>query len=201
MHTLYIIVKPHWYETLWAKLLLATLIIAIAAGILLNFIYIRRLKAQQQEALQKYMKLLNAADEHIDGDDESVVARPHNEDEAEQAMRQFNPDDQMFLDKVRHFIEQNMANSDISIDDMAAVTATSRSTLNRRLRSLLGITAAQLLIDARMQHAMQLLQQNPYLSVSDVAYKCGYSDPRYFSRSFKMKYGSSPSDYREVSPS
>lgn len=201
MHTLYIIVKPHWYETLWAKLLLATLIIAIAAGIFLNFIYIRRLKAQQQEALHKYMKLLNAADEHTDGNEDSVEPKPHQEDEeAEQAMQQFSPDDQMFLDKVRHFIEQNMANSDVTIDDMAAVTATSRSTLNRRLRSLLGITAAQLLIDARMQHAMQLLQQNPYLSVSDVAYRCGYSDPRYFSRSFKMKYGSSPSDYREVSP-
>ena len=148
------------------------------------------------------MKLLNAADEHTDGNEDSVEPKPHQEDEeAEQAMQQFSPDDQMFLDKVRHFIEQNMANSDVTIDDMAAVTATSRSTLNRRLRSLLGITAAQLLIDARMQHAMQLLQQNPYLSVSDVAYRCGYSDPRYFSRSFKMKYGSSPSDYREVSPS
>lgn len=198
--TLYIIVEPHWYETLWAKLLLVVILLAIAAGLWFNFRYIRRLKAQQQDALQKYMTLLNTTDEKKENDDDSeetILHQQHHE-EAEQAMRQFSPDDQIFLDKVRHFIEENMSNSDVTIDDMAATTATSRSTLNRRLRSLLGITAAQLLIDARLQHAVQLLKQNPYMSVSDVAYQCGYSDPRYFSRSFKMKYGVSPTDYKEA---
>jgi AraC-like DNA-binding protein len=78
---------------------------------------------------------------------------------------------------------------------MASCAATSRSSLNRKLRSLVGVTAAQLLIDARMQRARQLLESHDYQGISDIAYRCGYSDPRYFSRCFKQKYGVAPSDY------
>ncbi|MDE6151383.1 MAG: helix-turn-helix transcriptional regulator, partial [Prevotella sp.] len=75
--------------------------------------------------------------------------------------------------------------------------ATSRSNLNRKLRSLVGITAAQLLIDARMQRAAQLLgrKDGERPTVAETAYRCGYSDPRYFSRCFKQKYGVTPSEF------
>jgi AraC-like DNA-binding protein len=58
---------------------------------------------------------------------------------------------------------------------------------------------AQLLIDARMQYAARLLtnerRENKSISVADIAFKCGYTDPKYFSRCFKLKYGVAPSDY------
>lgn len=97
---------------------------------------------------------------------------------------------------MKEYIEENISNSDANIDDMASFAATSRSNLNRKLRSLVGITAAQLLIDARMQRAAQLLGGDEgveKLSVSEVAYRCGYSDSRYFARCFKQKYGVTPS--------
>jgi AraC-like DNA-binding protein len=109
------------------------------------------------------------------------------------------PEDQWFLDKIRRYIEENISNNAANIDEMAAEAATSRSTLNRRLNSIIGITAAQLLIDARMQYAARLLtnerRENKSISVADIAFKCGYTDPKYFSRCFKLKYGVAPSDY------
>lgn len=98
------------------------------------------------------------------------------------------------------YIKENISNSNANIDDIAAFATTSRSNLNRKLRSLVGIIAAQLLIDARMQRAKQMLENvgdrdKPY--ISDIAYKCGYSDSRYFSRCFKQKYGVTPSEYHQ----
>ena len=101
------------------------------------------------------------------------------------------------------YIEENIGNSDANIDDMAAFAATSRSNLNRKLRSLVGITAAQLLIDARMQKAVQMLgaaaAKDGKPRIAEIAYACGYSDPRYFSRCFRQKYGVTPSEYHGVS--
>ena len=106
-------------------------------------------------------------------------------------------DDRRFLDKVREYIEQNIGNSDASIEDMASYSATSRSNLNRKLRSLVGITAGQLLIDARMQRAHQLITSpadDVLRDVAQVAYQCGYSDSRYFSRCYKQRYGVTPAE-------
>jgi AraC-like DNA-binding protein len=50
-----------------------------------------------------------------------------------------------------------------------------------------------------MQYAARLLtnerRENKSISVADIAFKCGYTDPKYFSRCFKLKYGVAPSDY------
>ena len=76
---------------------------------------------------------------------------------------------------------------------------TSRSNLNRKLRSLVGITATQLLIDARMQRARNMLRsvsESDSRNIADIAYSCGYTDPRYFSRCFKQRYGVTPSEYK-----
>jgi AraC-like DNA-binding protein len=62
----------------------------------------------------------------------------------------------------------------------------------------MGITPQDLLKEARIKHACQLLRQTDK-NISEVAYACGFSDPKYFSRSFKQSMGVSPSDYRDQS--
>lgn len=180
-----IIVQPYWYETWWATALLWLLLMAIVIGITYTSLHIRKLHRQRRELLQKLMKAVPAR----------VVVESEQRDNISEEIAQ-SP----FLLKIRDFVEANIGNSDVSIDDMAAAVATSKSTLNRRLRSMIGITAAQLLIDARMQRAVELLLQSQRkeidMTISEIAYKCGYSDPHYFSRCFKQKYGVSPSDYR-----
>ena len=93
------------------------------------------------------------------------------------------------------FVEENLGNSSIGVDDMASATATSRSSLNRKTKSLLGVTPADFLREARMKRACQQLQ-NTSNGVNDIAYSCGFSDPKYFSKCFKVSIGMSPSEYR-----
>ena len=165
--------------------------------------YMLRLRRQRRELLDRYMILLSertkADDTHgceaAEGGDASATA------EAD-VHGTLSENDQKFMHSIMRYIEENIGNSDANIDEMALVAATSSSNLNRRLRSLVGITAGQLLIDARMQRARQLLESSSdhERNIASVAYSCGYSDPRYFSRCFKQKYGMTPSEFRMRSP-
>jgi AraC-like DNA-binding protein len=191
--TLIIVVKPYWYETLWATLLGCLLIIIIITGVVYTIFYVRDLRRQRHELLNKYMALLAQADDRdhniAEQGTKSIDSLPSN----------LSDSDRRFLERVRTYINANISNSDANIDNMAMEAATSRSNLNRKLRSLVGITATQLLIDARMQRAQTLLrnaQGSEKTNISDIAYRCGYSDPRYFSRCFKQRYGVSPSEFK-----
>ena len=194
--TITIIAEAHWYETLWAKIMFWILSIGfIGAMIHLQF-FIHHLKKQRAEALKKYMALIDETAQNSN----ILTNSLYNADGTPSAPESsFKSEDQWFMDRVRTYIKENMGNSDANIDDMAAAAATSRSTLNRRLNSIIGITAAQLLIDARMRYAVHLIaaerNNGNSVNVTDIAYKCGYTDPKYFSRCFKQKYGSAPSEY------
>ena len=77
---------------------------------------------------------------------------------------------------------------------MAAAAATSRSGLQRKLKQAMGITPQDLLREARIKRASQMLITTE-CTVAEVAYACGFTDPKYFSRCFKHHFGKTPSDY------
>ena len=95
------------------------------------------------------------------------------------------------------YIDDNLSNSDIGVGDMAAAAATSRSGLQRKLKQAMGITPQDLLREARIKRACHLLRTSQK-TVAEVAYACGFSDPKYFSRCFKQSTGQSPTDYRST---
>lgn len=93
------------------------------------------------------------------------------------------------------YIAQNYP-LNISVDDIAAAAAVSRTTLFRAFRAELGRSPADYLIEYRISKAKQLLKSTD-LSVSAVARSAGYEDSAYFSRAFRRLTGFSPTDYRE----
>ena len=99
------------------------------------------------------------------------------------------------MKRVVLFIESHLSDPEANIGDMAEATATSRSGLNRKMKQLLGITPAEFLREARITHACRLLAETDN-SISEVAYSCGFNDPKYFGKIFRSSVGQSPSDYR-----
>lgn len=90
----------------------------------------------------------------------------------------------------RHFAEK------ILVADVASKIGISRSYLVRLFRQHYGISPQEYLIRLRMKHASECLVFTDD-SIGNVASECGYADPLAFSRSFKQRFGKSPSLYRD----
>ena len=197
--TLTIIVEPLFRETICARLLLGLLLLAIATGIVYTLVYIKSLKHKQHETLQKYLALLEENQAH------QPNPQPLTRREESSGGRSLSfggrlvgadgGDIDPFMQRVMQFVEANIANSEADVGAMADACAVSRSVLQRKMKKLMGITPNDFLREARMKHAAQmlLLTDTP---VSDVAYRCGYNDPKYFSRCFRQSTGMTPTEYK-----
>lgn len=83
----------------------------------------------------------------------------------------------------------------ISVDDIAAAAAVSRSTLFRLFRTELGAAPSDYLIEYRIEQAKKLLSETD-ISITAAARSAGYENNLYFSRAFRKATGMSPTEYR-----
>lgn len=83
----------------------------------------------------------------------------------------------------------------LSVEDVADRCAISRSQLHRKIKQLTGLSTTALLTKIRLDLSVSDLTQTD-LSISEISYKYGYSDPANFSRLFKKQFNQSPSEYR-----
>ena len=79
----------------------------------------------------------------------------------------------------------------IDINSVASYLHTSRATLLRAFHQAGGMSFNSYLRSIRMQEAFYLLRERA-LNIAECAARCGYSDPAYFSRTFKNHFGFSP---------
>ena len=90
------------------------------------------------------------------------------------------------------YIGEHCYDPDLDVERICEHTFLSASGLQRKFREHFALSPKQYLTKLRMNHAMNLLMENK-LSVRAVAYACGFSDEKYFSRAFKKTYGYPPS--------
>lgn len=183
---LVIVVEPLWHETWWAKALFFLSALAAAGFLAWGALYVRSVERQRRELLAKYMELLAG------NSDQPSPDTPPAKRQIDDTLSEY---DKAFLERVRRYVDDNIANPEAGVDEMAQAVAVSRSTLNRKLKSKLGISPAQLLIEARLQRAAMLLKESPSMSATELAEKCGYSDAQYFQRSFRKRFGSTSSGH------
>jgi signal transduction histidine kinase/ligand-binding sensor domain-containing protein/DNA-binding response OmpR family regulator len=102
--------------------------------------------------------------------------------------------DEIFLDKVMKFIEVNIAESTLNVEELSKEVFMSRVTLYRKIKALTGQTTIEFIRSVRLKRASQLLVTQNY-SVAEVAYMVGFTDIDYFSKSFKEQYHKTPKQY------
>ena len=111
--------------------------------------------------------------------------------------KQFHSDlDNTLLQRILKAVQENLSNSEFAVNDLCREVAVSRTLLYEKTRKLLGLAPNDLIREMRMKQAKHLLEDGN-ISVTDVAYQCGFSDVRYFSTVFKKYYGISPSNVRQ----
>ena len=97
-----------------------------------------------------------------------------------------------FLDKAIHIIEKEIANPDFSISEFCSLLAMSRTSVYNKLKSLTNQAPNDFIRIIRLNKAKDFLESGKY-TVSEVSYRVGFTDPKYFSTSFKKQFGVSPS--------
>ena len=109
---------------------------------------------------------------------------------------QITPYDEQFMQKVMEFIEEQMDNAELTIDEFAEHLMLSRTIFYRKLKSIIGLTPVDFIREVRIKRAAQLIDSGEY-NFSQVAYLTGFNDPKYFSKCFKKVVGITPSEYKE----
>lgn len=104
--------------------------------------------------------------------------------------------DEKFIEKAVKYVEKNIDNSDLTVEEMSSAIGMSRVHLYKKIKHLTGKTPIEFIRVIRLKRAAQLLRESQ-LNVSEIAYKCGFNNPKYFSRYFKDEFGVLPSVYQD----
>ena len=102
-----------------------------------------------------------------------------------------NEIDKSFLKQLRKIIQENLANSDLSVEQIGDEIGLSRVQLYRKVKALTGYSPVEIVRKARLTRARHLLQTTER-TVSEVAYAVGFSTPSYFSKCYKDEFGENP---------
>lgn len=103
--------------------------------------------------------------------------------------------EQKFITDLNSLIQDNLGNSDFSVENLAENLNISRVQLYRKVKAIMGISISDYIGDIRLKKAKSLLEDTS-LSISEVAYAAGFSSPNYFSTAFKNSFGTSPGSFR-----
>ena len=115
--------------------------------------------------------------------------------QAEEVEDTMNPEDREFLDRAAQCVYKNISDSEYDREAFAADMGTSVSTLYNKLRELTGKSMANYIRDIRIQEACKIAKNERNTRVSDIAYRVGFRDAKYFATAFKRITGKQPKEY------
>ena len=171
--------------------------IAILCGIggmlllaVLVWIYMHRRMKLREAALNTIIRQLRDAAGHAEDVKGEAVADLQEE-------KLLSRSDKEFLNKVVTFVIKRVGQSDASIESLASDMCITRGYLNRKLKTITGMTTQQYVQRIRMEQARLVLEGQKEVSISELAMQCGFEDSTSFTRAFRRVFGKTPSQYRE----
>ncbi len=176
---------PPWWQSWWAKSLY--ILLSFSCVILLIHFYLKRRKVKlERDNEEKVNRLFEIRSEARHRFAHSVNIEP--------GKITANKEEEDLVQHLLNAIEQNMDNTDYTVDQLAKDIGMSRANLYKKMQTMLGITPNEFLRNVRLKHAAHLLTRSEY-SVSQVSLMVGFLTPRYFSQCFKKMFGVLPSEY------
>ena len=104
--------------------------------------------------------------------------------------------DRTFLNKATQAVTDHLDMADFGVEELAAAVNVSKSTLNRKLKSITGQSPLDYIRAQKMRQAKLWLQDKDR-NITEIAISLGYSDRKYFTACFKKEFGVTPTDYRK----
>ena len=104
--------------------------------------------------------------------------------------------DRHLLDVMNAWLYDHLSNPMLSVDELADSMGYGRSVFFKKVKALTGQTPAEYIRTLRMERAAEMLREET-ITVAEVCYKVGISDPHYFTKVFKQQFGISPKKYQQ----
>lgn len=104
-----------------------------------------------------------------------------------------NIDDQL-LSKAITIVKENIDNTSFNIPHFSAELGVSRTILFAKIKNLTNLTPNEFIHSVRMKRASELLELGQ-INVSEVCYKVGFKNPKYFTKCFKKHFNQTPTEY------
>lgn len=190
IRTLTILVTPAFLESTFGRWLIRLSVFVLLLAIVIILLNMRALKKKRKEALEAYLDVQERLGASLKESNEQKLPLP------EVMVAGYLNKNEQFLQTLTSFMEANMGKEDICVDDLMTATGMSRSSLNRKMHELFNLSPKDFLQEARIKHACSLLKRTD-MSIKEIAYACGFSNPQYFATCFKNSIGLTPTEYRE----
>lgn len=191
---------PSFNETPYAWMLYGGLLLLMAYVAVKVIKYIRRLQKEISDIKltvnEKMEYMLLKGGEKIASTEKTVKKQLTNQEQVSKEKVAQNSDIKL-KEAVELYIQEHIADAGMSVEDMAKATGMSRSVLYLSMKRLFGLTPNSFIQEARIARAKQLIADTDR-NISEVAYMCGFTDPKYFSRCFKKMTGMKPTDYKKA---
>lgn len=180
-------------------LAIGIIVLLIVVFVLFYLYHLRKIRMQRERVVNTLWNLRP----------EDVPVVPENEGSRESSEDLGNTDEEdngeyhsseptaisLFITRFKEVVEARLTDSDISVEDLAADMNLSRVQLYRKVKAITGASPVELLRTARLKRGYQMLMTTD-MSISEVAYKVGFTAPSYFTKCFKDEYGILPGDVR-----
>jgi len=103
--------------------------------------------------------------------------------------------DEQFLIKVTQYIENNINNDSLTVEELSRHLFMSRASLYNKVVQLTGETPVEFIRSIKLNKAACLLETSD-MKIAQIGYAVGFTTPNYFARAFKAKFNLLPSEYQ-----
>ena len=106
-----------------------------------------------------------------------------------------NQKEEAFIIQVNQIIEENLSNSEFSMDEIADKLCMGRTAMYAKIKAISGLTPNNFVRLIRLRKAAELFRSGEDYKINEVCYIVGFSSPSYFSKCFQQQFGVLPGDF------
>ena len=198
-------VKPVLYKRWWFRLIVLLLLAQIVFWVVKGYTRsINRKKDLLQQEVDRQTKELKEQKEELERkaeelSEQNALLQKQNEMIASHntlLSSTLSNRESEFSTKLLEAIQKKYKDPDLDVYNLADAMGMSRSLLNEKIQSLLGLSIAQFIRTYRLNVAKEMICNgtNDDMNISEIAYEVGFNDPKYFTRCFTREFNATPSE-------
>jgi len=191
------VMKP-WWRTTWAYV--AYVLLALAALLTLAGTYVwnlrRRLRreAREQQLMLRIQNLVEQVNQYENKAAQLVLSEPAVQSAVDAGESALPPQDIDFMKRATVLVEQHLADTQYTVEQLARDLCMERTGLYRRLTALMDTSPVVFIRSIRLHRAAELLKTGRY-SVTEVSEMTGFGTVSYFGKCFSQEFGCKPSEF------